>query len=171
MNEDRFPALVEEEDWSPEDGCWAFDERREKRVLSQFLTLDSSFGELGDGFMGVTSSLLAEAAASRMRREDWSSIEVRRGVGSIVDRGAGAGVGEAGSVASSLVEVVVLVMGSVVVVVVAAVVSAVGEVASGFWDLRFSFARRFSSSRAAFSSASLAFFSSLSCSTRCQYRF
>jgi len=158
MKELRFPLLVLVDVPSSGEGFWALDERREKRVLSQFLTLDSSFvGEVGEVLMGVGSSLLAAAAASRIRREDWSSIEVRIRVGETWPRGSVAGSGEAG-VFSSLVVV------ASSVVVATGVASVVGEVASAFKDLRFSFARRFSSSRAAFSSASLAFFSSLSCS-------
>lgn len=105
----------------------------------------------------MISSLLAAAAASRIRREDWSSIDVRIGVGETGASGSATGVDS----------VSVVVFGSSSDVATTGVAPVVGEVASTFWDLRFSFARRFSSSRAAFSSASLAFFSSLSCSGSC----
>jgi hypothetical protein len=78
------------------------------------------------------------------------------------------GVGDTGARGSAAwVEVGSVVVASSWLVATTGVASVVGEFVSVFWDLRFSFARRFSSSRAAFSSASLAFFSSLSCSGRC----
>jgi len=130
--------------------------RFENLDLSQFFTFLGLV--VGDGAIGVTSSLFAASAVSRIRKLDWSSIDVRIGAGVALTSRRSARVSSGAELSLAAVGNSVADSG------LSTEVPGTTATGSDLEDLLRSLASRSSSFLAAFSSAFRSLSSSLSCS-------